>query len=323
MSVRDVFTMLKNSPPAPAYLLLGGDAFLQSFTIEKISEKFSSDNSCKKTVYSLDEDDAETILAEITGISLFSEQRITIIRQIKKFRKTQMNDVLSWIKTNDPSQCVFFILDEFDQRLSVVKDLQPFIPVVDVRTPFPNKVRDWVNFIAKTKGMTISSQMVELLIESCGDSIGKISNELEKLAIIDESNTNGSSESVISAGREFPVWQLIDAVGKKDLASACKIYFSLYLNNVPLTRIVFNLSNMFQQLLWTKMGDTSSSSIGVNKIIQRNLQTYSGKYSNDEVCAVISGLRLLDYKVKSTSINDKELMIPFLMRSCKGMYGTV
>lgn len=323
MSVRDVVTMLKKSTPAPAYLLLGGDAFLQSFTIEKISEKFSSDNSCKKTAYSLDEDEAETILAEITGISLFSEPRITIIRQIKKFRKNQIKDVLSWIKSHDPSQCVFFVLDEFDQRLSIVKDLQSLIPVVDVRTPFPNKVRDWVNFIAKTKGMTISSQMVELLIESCGDSIGKISNELEKLAILEKTDTKGSPESVISSDREFPVWQLIDAIGKKDLETAYKIYFSLYLNNVPLTRIVFNLSNMFQQLLWSKMGDASASSFGVNKIIQRNIPTYSGKYSNEEVRAVISGLRSLDYKVKSTSINDKELMIPFLMRSCKGMYGTV
>ena len=119
------------------------------------------------------------------------------------------------------------------------------------------------------------------------------------------------------------VMEGIDAIGKKNLETSCKIYLSLYLNNVPLTRIIFNLSNMFQQLLWIKMGDFSKPSMGVNKIIQRNLQNYNRKYSERELKDVISGLRSLDLQVKSTSINERELMIPFLVKSCKGMYGSV
>ena len=113
ISVREVFTRLKTNPPAPAYLLLGGDAFLQTFAIEKVTEKLSESSvSCKKTIYSLIEDDVETILAEITGISLFSEPRVSVIRQINKFRKNQLKEIISWIKLSDQSQCVFFILDE-------------------------------------------------------------------------------------------------------------------------------------------------------------------------------------------------------------------
>ena len=92
---------------------------------------------------------------------------------------------------------------------------------------------------------------------------------------------------------------------------------------MPLTQIIFNLNNMFQQLLWIKMGDFTKPSMGVNKIIQRNLQNYNRKYSDRELKDVISGLRSLDLQVKSTSISDRELMIPFLVKSCKGIYGSV
>lgn len=322
-TVRNVFNSLNNNSPDPAYLLLGGDAFLQSFFIEKVSEKISSNNVFNKSVYSLDEDDAEKILLEITGISLFSEPRIIIIRQIKKFRKNHITDIINWIDSSPVSQCIFLILDEFDLKVMIVKELTKYISVVDVRTPFPNKVKEWINFIGKTKGMTLSSEIVDMLLEGCGDSIGKINNELEKLAIFQKSNNRCELDSIISSGREFPVWKLIDAIAKKDFITSYKIYLSLYLNNVPLTRIIFNLSNLFQELLWKKMGDASNSSIGLNKIIQRNLNIYIKKFSNKEIHDIISRIRALDRKVKTSTLNDKELMIPFLLKSCKGIHGRI
>ena len=104
-SIKETFNEIKNHSVNPIYLLIGNDAYLQSFFINHLTKLFSKEK-IPKFVYSFNEDDGDLILNEITGISLFSEPKIFIIRGLRKIKKSHLSDLLAWHKRPNPNNCV-------------------------------------------------------------------------------------------------------------------------------------------------------------------------------------------------------------------------
>ena len=46
-------------------------------------------------------------------------------------------------------------------------------------------------------------------------------------------------------------------------------------------------------------------------------------FNLNEIKAVLTELRKMDYKIKTLPISEKELMIPFIVKICKGIHGFV
>lgn len=323
LSIKETLSEAKKSGLKPVYVIMGNDAYLQSFFINQIANIFSESN-IPKQVYSFEEDEGDAILNEITGISLFAEPKLFVLRGVKKIKKSHLDDLMSWSSTPNPLNCIVMVKNEFDLKNGIIKELKSNFKIIDVRTPFPNKIRDWVNYILRIKQINLDSNTIENLIENCGDSIANIDNEIEKLIL--NSNLNvaqRASESIfIGNTKEYPIWKLIDAIGKRDIKMAVKIYQNLWLYNISLSQIIFNLNYLFQGILWLHLGKKINQ-YGLNYFLQKNMNNYQNKYQLEEVKRIIAEIRSMDFKLKSISISDKELMIPFLIKTCEGIHESV
>ena len=322
-SIKEIITEIKSTSIKPIYVLIGNDAYLQSFFIDQIKKNFS-DIEIPKQVYSFDEDEGDHILNEITGISLFSEPKIFVLRGVKKMKKTHLSDLVAWSKMPNPQNCVILIKNEFDLKLSTIKELKNNFQLIDTRTPFPNKIRDWVNYILRIKNIQLSNETIEKLMENCGDSIANIDNEIEKIIISDfkEDDKNLSNSISTSGLKDYPIWKLMDSLGKKDVERSFNIYNNLWVNNISLSQIIFNLSNFYQGILWAFLGEKNNQ-FGLNYFIQKNMTIYLNKYELGEIKKIISNIRTMDYKLKSLPISDKALMTTFIIKTCKGIHEPV
>ncbi|MBC8197094.1 MAG: hypothetical protein H8E60_04315 [Candidatus Marinimicrobia bacterium] len=323
-SIKETFNEIKNHSVNPIYLLIGNDAYLQSFFINHLTKLFSKEK-IPKFVYSFNEDDGDLILNEITGISLFSEPKIFIIRGLRKIKKSHLSDLLAWHKRPNPNNCVVLIKNEFDIKNSIIKEIKKEIKLIDVRTPFQNKIREWVEYILRIKKIKLKQTEIEILIENCGDSIANIENEIEKFILSDSSSSDLSiKESLISTNfQDYPIWKLTDSIGKKDFKQSIKIYNSLWMNNVSLSQIIYNLNNLFQGILWSIIGIKNNNKYSLNYFIQKNMNLYINRFRLNEIKAVLTELRKMDYKIKTLPMSEKELMIPFIVKICKGIHGFV
>ena len=54
---------------------------------------------------------------------------------------------------------------------------------MDVRVPFPSKMKKWVSFIVKSRGYNINDGTISNLIDLYGDSIAHVVNEIENTDI--------------------------------------------------------------------------------------------------------------------------------------------
>ena len=113
------------------------------------------------------------------------------------------------------------------------------------------------------------------MIDSYGDNLNNITNEIDKMYI----QSNGDSEQITSLvssnthRKENQIWKLLDSIGRKDATNSIDIYSQLYNNNIPIIRILLNLLDFFKELINQKINLKEGKFIR-NKIILRNLNLY-------------------------------------------------
>ena len=89
---------------------------------------------------------------------------------------------------------------------------------IDVRTPFDNKVIEWIKYITKKKKIDINDAKIIDYVNAYGHNISNVMNYIE----IDSLSAKKTSES----NRVFYLWHFQDSIGKKKLVESIDIYQS-------------------------------------------------------------------------------------------------
>ena len=157
--------------------------------------------------------------------------------------------------------------------------------------------------------------MINDLVDKYGDSISHVINEIENLYLFGIENSDYSQQS----NKTYFLWQLQDAIGKKETYKSLNIANSLLNNGISLIQVITNLSNLFSQLLYREENKGKFKYTGLNKIITKNLNYYNKKYSFSEIKNAILILRNYDIIYKSSSIKDTILLDLIIVKICKGI----
>ncbi len=322
-SIGQIIRRIRAREISPIFALYGGDSFLEDYFLQELSKTFLKEKGVKLHL-SLDQDSEEKLFGELSTISMFEEKRIIIVREIKKLRsKTGRQELIQYIKSPNPNIVLLIISAEFDTRNSFLKNIADNSQLLDTRTPFENKMKEWVQFIINSREIKITNAALDYFIQTFGDSTAHVINEIEKASLmlgdveIDENNI----EKFDGFDRVFQMWHLQNSLGKKELQTSLEIAESLTENGTKFPQILVNLVYLYQQLLWKKMGQYKPMGFtGINKIITSNLSRYDKGYTHNELMQVIHELRKLDVLSKSTSINEASLIQPLIVKICKNQY---
>ncbi len=314
INFKHIINRINSNEIDPIYSLFGNEAFLQRFFINHISAKFLSKD--QSIIYiNLDDDRESLLLSELSSYSLFAEKRLIIVRRIKKLSKNGKKELFDYIKSPNNNYCVILISETYDFKNSLQKELGKVSTCIDVRVPFDNKIREWATYYIKTKKYDINSEIINDLVDKYGDSISHVVNEIENLYLfgLDSPGYHKKSEKIYS------LWQLQDAIGKKDISTSLVIGNSLLDNGISLVQVITGLSNLFFQLLYKDNNSNTFKYTGLNKIITNNLNYYNKKYSVAEVENAILVLRNYDIIFKSSSIKDSTILNIIITKICSGI----
>jgi DNA polymerase-3 subunit delta len=305
------------------YALFGGDPFLEDCIIDELSNAVINGLGAKLH-FSMDQDLLDTLLSELSSISLFEEKRIIIVREIKKIRSERgRKELIQHIESSNSNNILVLISEEYDMKNSFLKQISNISEWIDVRTPFEGEIKKWVIFFIKKKNIKISDAALNEFIQLYGDSISHVVNEIEKMSLMlgkEKEIKEEIMDQLYGSDRLFSIWHLQDSLGKKDLKKSLKILDSLLRNGIKITFIVMNIVFLYQQMTWRKMGRTRVIGyIGINKIISSRLKYYDNNYTYFELMKSLQDLREIDILSKSISLNERSLLEPFLVKTCRGI----
>ena len=179
-SVGKAIREINSNKISHSYFLSGNDYFLQNFFIKRLTLKLN-DISSPKYLNFEEETDQKLLLNELENLSLFSNKGLYVIRNFNKISPNLKNTIIQYISKPNSDNIMIFVSDDFYSKNKFLTSISNQSFSIDTRTPFPNKIREWVNYYIKTQELNIESPIIDELIDSFNDSISTIVNEIEKL----------------------------------------------------------------------------------------------------------------------------------------------
>ena len=96
---------------------------------------------------------------------LFVSKNIYVIRNFNRVSIKNKEEIITSLSLRNKDIIFIFILDDFYSKNKFYTSLSKYALLVDTRTPFPNKIKEWTNYILKKKGIQIDSSFLEDLIK--------------------------------------------------------------------------------------------------------------------------------------------------------------
>ena len=304
------------------YYLYGDDIFLERFFINQLSRKFINNDS-GKILYHFGVDDESVFLNDLNSSSLFDSKKMIICWDINKLSKKGKEELLLYINNNPTrDNSLVIIAPDFKIRNKFITELSSKLISIDIRTPFPSKMKNWIRFYAKSKNISISNELVDFYIEYFGDDLSSITNELDKhhmYSLKQKLDISDSYSNYLESNRNFHYWQFLDNIGKKKCSQALNIYQSLISNGISHNYIVFGLTNLFINIYAKTLYLNVNSEFPIlNKILQRNIKLYSSMYNLDETKNILTHLYKIDKMVKTFKYGIDYQFEMLILKSCDG-----
>jgi DNA polymerase-3 subunit delta len=199
--------------------------------------------------------------------------------------------------------------------------------VFESKKLYDNQVGDWIKRVLSGKGYSIEPKGAAMLVEFLGNDLGKISNELDKLAIIlpkGSTITPKIIEDNIGISKDYNVFELRKAIGEKDQLKAYKIadYFAQNPKDNPLVMTVGLVFGFFTQLLqYHGLKDKNPANVAkllrVNPYFVKDYDIALRNYPMRKVSAIVATLRDIDVKSKgvgASSIRQSDLLREMLVK---------
>ena len=261
----------------------------------------------------------ETSVDQIISICkkypLMSKYQIVLVKEAQDLSRT-FDGLIDYFKK--PLESTILIINykhkSIDKRKSSFKELKKNAKVFESKKLYDNQVQNWISDTVNSAGFSIDRKSVSLINEHLGNSLSKISNEIDKLLEIKKKEKIielDDIEKYIGISKEFNNFELRKALGEKNYNKAFQIaqYFSENPYSNPIVVTISIIFDFFNKLLLfhsnNTLNDTKIASIlGVNPFFIKEYKTASINYDLKQVVSIISILR--DYDMFSKGVGVKK-----------------
>ncbi|MAX09843.1 MAG: hypothetical protein CMG13_03145 [Candidatus Marinimicrobia bacterium] len=284
------------------YYLYGDDNFLESFFINQVSKKFIKDGG-DKLFYHLSVDSEASFLNDLKSRSLFESRKIIICWGINKLSKTAKEEFLGYIDSPSNEVSVIVISPDFRIKNKFISTISSKMSSVDIRTPFPSKMKSWVRYYAKSNHISLTKELIDFYVDYYGDNLSNVINEIDKHRLYMMSQRLDISDeysSYIENERGYHYWQFLDSLGQKKMSQTFQIYRSMVANGVSHNYILMGLANLFLNIYSKNIYLNMENDFPIlNKMLSRNLDLYSSKYKTSESLDILKDLHDIDKMIKT------------------------
>ncbi len=311
MTVEQILTGLKNKDYKPIYFLSGDEPYYIDLITKYIMDNVLSEaeKSFNQTVLYGKDNEIAAVINAAKRYPMMASHQVVIVKEAQHIRN--IDDLVYYAKS--PLMSTLLVINykykKLDKRKSLYKTIAEKGLFFESNKLYDNQLPDWITGYLSRKGMKIQPEASILLTEFLGSDLGKIVNELDKLAVIiagkSQVITTDTIEKNIGISKEYNNFELQNALVKRDILKANRIinYFGQNQKSNPITVTITMLFSFFSKLLaYHSSKDKSKNSIAsvlkINPYFVKDYQMASRVYPLSKTIQVISLLREYDVKSK-------------------------
>ena len=324
MSAEKILTSWKQKKFKPVYWLQGEEDYYIDQLVNYAEHEIlpESEASFNLTVFYGRDADWAAVMNACKRYPMFAEKQVVLLKEAQHMK--DIDKLEAYVAA--PLESTIFIVaykgKTIDKRTKLSKLLVSHAELFNSEKIRDYKMQEWISELVKSKGYSITSKCVAMLEEHIGNDLNRISNEIDKLALnlagkktIEEDDI----EKYIGISKEYNVFELQEAITRKDLVKAIKIinYFESNPKAVPIQQALPALYT-FVSKVYTAFGMADQSDNGLKSLFYFNthaLQQGKIMMKNYGYPGVEKILLLLHhYNLRSIGIGDSSSGGPALLK---------
>ena len=201
----------------------------------------------------------------------------------------------------------------------MVKTIEQTGLLYESKKLYDSALPQWLKRVLSGKNLNIEPKASAMLIDFLGNDLSKISNEIDKLAIVLPSGSTITPEAIeknIGFSKDYNIFEFQKAIGQKNVVKSYSIAYYFHENPkdhniIAVTGILFSYFSKLLQYhgLKEKSPKNVASILKINPYFVGDYETGAKNYPMRKVSQIVASLREVDVKSKGVgaSLNDKEL----------------
>lgn len=313
MSAEKILSEWKKGQFKPIYWLEGDEPYFIDMLVDHAEHKILSESEAgfNLTIFYGRDADWAAVVNACRRYPMFAERSVVLLKEAQHMRDI---DKLEPYIENPLSSTVFVVSykeKKVDARTKFAKLLKQNAEVFTTKKIYDSQLPEWASNMVQQHGLTINQKALQLLVDHIGNDLSRIQNEIEKLAVNLGSRKNITEDDIetyIGVSKEFNVFELQDAMVRKDLAKAIRIiqYFEANPKAAPIQMMLPALYNFFSKvyMIFGVQGDekTLATAIGVNPYFIKDYISAAKNYAYEGVERIL--LLLHEYNLRSVGVNN-------------------
>ncbi|MDB5252991.1 MAG: polymerase subunit delta [Flaviaesturariibacter sp.] len=314
MKAEKIIGDLRKGLTRPVYWLEGEEDYFIDLVIDYAEHSILSEEeaSFNRTVFYGRDADWAGVINACRRYPMFAERQVIILKEAQAMR--DIDKLEAYIDKPLTSTLLFIAYKgkKVDGRTKLAKTLKEKSVQLTTKKLYENELPDWTMALVKSKGCSIDSKALHLLIDHIGNDLSRLSNEVDKITLNLAGRTTITPDDIeqfVGISKEYNVFELQDALARRDFYKAIRIatYFEHNPKAGPLQLIFPSLYGFFSkvQMVYTAGGGAdkqTAMAIGVSEWKIKEYVQAARKYSP---AAVEKNILLLHrYNLKSIGVDD-------------------
>lgn len=315
MTLEQVIDGIRKKNYAPIYFLMGEEPyFIDVITDYILSHVLTEEQKGfnMTTLYGKDTDVNSIIMAS-RRFPMMSPYQLVVVREAQNIKDIEKLSSYCEHPLNSTVLVIGYKYSTLDKRKKLAKLVEKVGVLFESKKLYENQLPAWIDRYLKKRHFTITPPASQMLADYLGNDLGRICNELDKLAIVLPKETQITPDHIeknIGISKEYNVFELQNALGNKDVLKANRIinFFASNTNNNPMVKTISSLYYYFSRLLIfhvtpDKSQNSVAAALQIKPFFVKDYIHAARNYPLGKVVNIISILREYDVKSKGIGSN--------------------
>lgn len=315
MSAEKILSEWKINAFKPIYWLEGLEPYYIDKLVNYAEHNILSESEAgfNLTIFYGRDADWAAVVTACRRYPMFAERQVVLLKEAQHMK--DIDKLESYI--SNPLKSTILVVAYKEKKLDGRTKFAGFIKkhgeILQTKKLYENELPDWVRNMVQSKGYTLTPGALQLLIDNIGNDLNRLANEVDKVCInlnnrktIDED----AIEKYVGISKEFNVFELQTAIGKKDMAKAISIiqYFHANPKAGPIQMVLPAMYGYFSKV-YSIFGLQNASENGVKEALfptnyyaAKEALATSRLFGSDGIEKIL--LLMHQYNLRSIGIND-------------------
>ena len=322
-----IFKNIKTKEFLPIYFFHGEEAYYIDAAVKALENDVLTEDekAFNQTVVYGKDTNYNKILSLAKQYPMMGDKQLIIVKEAQdlKFNDEETKILEKYVENPVESTILVFAHKhkKVDSRKKVFKTLDKAKMLFHSEPVKDYNLAKWIDDEARNLQIKLAPGISQLLADYLGNDLSRIANELNKMKLVlkdDEVLDGKLVETHIGISKEFNVFELQKALGKKDANTAFKIAYYMGKNpkTNPIVMTIGNLYNFFSNVVLYhtishQSPPTIASELGINTYFVKDYAEAARLYPLKFATRIISVLREIDLKSKglgAVNMDEGELL---------------